>query len=201
MRYSASLQRPWLLLLLFLINSIDPSIQHFENCQQYIARCYLHLWCYFIPITFLIVTIINLIIVSYSLSLSWLPRHNPTIIIITQTLWLNIRLLRLHSRLLIVKYSWTWCMGLVHHITQRILLHFCAQLLLAFSEIRNRKGTESCLVLESNSIFFFKNSANTCLHAMKYNATLNLLHIWPKRFNSLVAKWFEVPANGITHKN
>ena len=34
--------------------------QHFENCQQYIARCYLHLWCYFIPITFLIVTIITL---------------------------------------------------------------------------------------------------------------------------------------------
>ena len=28
--------------------------------------------------------------------------------------------------------SWTWCMDLVHYITQRILLHFCAQLLLAW---------------------------------------------------------------------
>ena len=80
----------------------------------------------------------NLIIVSYSLSLSWLPskfpppppppspssspRHFDSI-----SAFFFYTLVYSSSN-----SSWTWCMGLVHHITQRIILHFCAQLLLAW---------------------------------------------------------------------
>ena len=82
------------------LNSIFPSnkpCQHCKQCQQCkqcIARCYLHLWCNFIP--------------HYPPHCHYKPYHRvllliiimafqqiPTAIIITQTLRLNIRLLLL----------------------------------------------------------------------------------------------------------